>query len=90
MAREYWGPVTTLHEAAVARVDVWVFCLACGRANWFVPKDLAEKLQKVRPGDAYVAHFKLSELTRYLRCTKCGAKSAVVHAKSDPPRWMER
>jgi len=74
----------------MARRDVWVFCLACGRANWFVPKDLAERLQKARPTDTYVAHLRLPEVARYLRCTKCGARSAVIHAKRDPPKWMER
>lgn len=90
MARGFYGEIVSLHTAAQARVDLWVFCRHRGRAGWFVPIDLARMLQKCRPKDEYVAHLRLDEVARYMRCTKCKQRAAVIVPKYEPLPWLSR
>jgi hypothetical protein len=68
MMRPRLGPIRTLLDATRAGQLLWAFCLLCGHARRFDPREMAWRFGAVE----------LSELQTRFKCRRCHRRAALV------------
>lgn len=66
--RQWPGPITNLRQAVASERLIWAFCLFCGHAHRFDPRDLAWKYDAAE----------LRAIERKFRCGRCKNRYAIL------------
>jgi hypothetical protein len=73
----------TVEHACQARIWLWFFCVGCGNAKRFDPRDV---LIMFRADD-----LELAALARRLKCSRCGARRGRIIPDDRPmASWPRR